>query len=395
MSIGALGRYRILDLTQNSVGNLCCMMLADLGADLIAVEPARSAGGARHARVSDDGRDVAFHITGRNRRSVALNLRDDRARSVFHDLAKTADVVVEGFRPGVMKRLGIDYETLSGLNPRIIVCSISGYGQDGPYVKLAGHDINYISVAGALGMIGEAGGAPAIPMNFVGDYGGGAMHAAVGILAALLAREQTGRGQYIDLAITDGVMTFLARPLAEYLATGTVARRSEYFLNGATPFYNVYQCSDGGWISLGSIEGIFYSNLCRVVGREDWIPHQWNAALYPEMFEHYRATFKTKTRAEWLDILWSVDICAAPIYDLPEVLDDPQVRHREMIVDAPEGSKIPHQLGVAIKLSDTPGSIRRVAPRLGEHTAEVLSELGLDATRVEELARDGAIDIGA
>src|ERR671916_121480 len=136
----ALSQIRILDLTQNTVGNLCCMILADLGADLIAVEPARSAGGTRHARVGADGRDVAFHITGRNRRSVGLNLRDEGARRVFYELAKTADVVVEGFRPGVMKRLGIDYETLSAINPRIVMCSISGYGQDGPYVKLAGHD---------------------------------------------------------------------------------------------------------------------------------------------------------------------------------------------------------------------------------------------------------------
>ena len=393
--MGALSHVRILDLTQNTVGNLCCMILADLGADLIAVEPARSAGGSRHARASDDGRDIAFQITGRNRRSVGLNLREEAARRIFYDLAKTADVVVEGFRPGVMKRLQIDYQTLSQINPRIIICSISGYGQDGPYVKLAGHDINYISVAGALGMIGQPDGPPAIPMNFVGDYGGGAMHAAVGILAALLARDQTGRGQSIDLAITDGVMTFLARPLAEYLATGLVASRSKYFLNGAAPFYNVYECADGKWLSVGSMEGVFYANLCRVLGREDFIPHQWDTAKYGEIFDHFRATFKTKTRDEWMKALWEVDICAAPVYDLPEVFEDPQVRHREMIVEAPPGSRIPKQLGLAIKLSDTPGSIRRAAPKLGEHTAELLREIGIDEPKIQELAASGAIDLGA
>ncbi|MGD9895394.1 MAG: CaiB/BaiF CoA transferase family protein, partial [Dehalococcoidia bacterium] len=242
-----LDHIRVLDLTRLAPGPHCTMILADLGADVIRVgEP----GGGRRAsiersRLSADQliaqrRLAAFNALDRNKRSITLNLKLPEALQAFHDLVRNADVVVEGFRPGVATRLGVDYETLSAINSRIICCSISGYGQDGPYRLAVGHDINYVAMSGALSMIGEKNGPPAIPANLLGDYGGGGMHAAAGIMAALIARERTGRGQYIDIAMTEGVITLAASAFSQALATGEPILRGENRLTGGVPHYNVY-----------------------------------------------------------------------------------------------------------------------------------------------------------
>ncbi len=241
---------KILDLSRLAPGPFCTMLLADLGADVIVVEPppasrAALAMGAL-ARSGDEERAAAYNVMGRNKRSVILNLRDDDARKAFHRLDATADVVLEGFRPGVIGRLGVDYATISKINPRIVYCSLSGYGQTGPYRDLVGHDINYISIGGALGMIGWPGQPPAIPLNVIADFAGGGLHAAFAILAALLARERTGRGQYVDIAMSDGVLYLLASVVGGYFGTGSAPGRGDTVLNGSVPHYNVYQCKDGG-----------------------------------------------------------------------------------------------------------------------------------------------------
>src|SRR5574341_571425 len=227
---------RVLDLTRLAPGPFCTMLLGDMGADVVVVEEPpgvgrRFDGGAQseHAR--------AFNALGRNKRSVGLNLKDAKAQEAFLRLTDKADVVVEGFRPGVVKRLGVDYETLSKRNPRIIYCSLSGYGQTGPYASLVGHDINYISIGGALGMIGTPGSPPAIPMNIIADVAGGGLYAAFSILAAVIAREKTGSGQYVDIAMSDGVTSLLAFPASQYFAAGMVPKPGVEMLNGGAPYY--------------------------------------------------------------------------------------------------------------------------------------------------------------
>jgi crotonobetainyl-CoA:carnitine CoA-transferase CaiB-like acyl-CoA transferase len=275
----------------------------------------------------------AYNILSRNKRSIILNLREQEAREIFYKLAETADVVLEGFRPGVVKRLGVDYETLSKRNPKIVYCSLSGFGQTGPYSQLVGHDINYISVGGALGMIGWPDQPPTIPMNIIADFAGGGMHAAYGILAALMARERTGRGQYVDIAMSDGVLYLLASLVGGVLMGGGSPGRGNTLLNGSVPHYNVYECSDGGWISIGSLEPHFFVNLCKTLDCEQFIPHQYDASKREEVAAYFKARFITKPRDEWFEILSQTDICAGPVYSLAEALQDPHNLARNMVVE--------------------------------------------------------------
>jgi crotonobetainyl-CoA:carnitine CoA-transferase CaiB-like acyl-CoA transferase len=320
-----------------------------------------------------------------------LNLREDAAREVFYKLAADADVVLEGFRPGVVKRLGVDYETLSAKNPRIVYCSLSGYGQTGPYSQVVGHDINYISVGGALGMIGWPGEPPAIPMNVIADFAGGGLHAAYGILVALHARGRSGRGQYVDIAMSDGVMYLLSMIVSGYFASGRAPELGATVLNGSVPHYNVYQCADGGWISLGSLEPHFFANLCKVMEREDFIPHQYDSAKRDEIFAHFKQRFASKKRDDWFEILKQTDICAAPIYSLDEALQDPHNLARNMVVDVPHDGGTVKQIGIGTKLSETPGSVRSLSPKPGENTDDVLGSLGYDAAGIAALREKGAV----
>lgn len=386
----ALDDVRILDLSRLAPGPFCSMLLADLGADVLLIEPPSDSKAAQGAGFGTG--TEPYNALGRNKKSIVLNLREQEARDVFYRLAETADVVLEGFRPGVVKRLGVDYETLKAKNPRIVYCSLSGYGQTGPYAELVGHDINYISVGGALGMIGWPDQPPAIPMNIIADFAGGGLHAAYAILAALHARDRSGEGQYVDIAMSDGVLYLLASSISTYMMSGRAPGRGDFALNGALPQYNVYECKDGGWISLGSLEGHFWVNLCKAMEREDFIPYQMDASKRDEVFAHFREKFKTKTRDEWFEILKQTDICAAPIYSLPEALEDPHNVAREMVVeiDHPQAGKV-KQVGVGTKLSGTPGSVRSTAPTPGQHTDEVLGSLSYSADEVASLRERGIV----
>lgn len=386
---------KILDLSRLAPGPFCSMMLGDMGADVLLIEaPADGKlASAIPSRSNDDASKLAAYNTmSRNKRSIVLNLREQDAREVFYKLAETADVVLEGFRPGVVKRLGVDYDTLKEANPRLVYCSLSGYGQTGPYSQLVGHDINYISVGGALGMVGWPDTPPAIPMNIIADFAGGGMHAAYGILAALMARERTGRGQYVDIAMSDGVLYLLASLTGNVLMGGNSPSRGATVLNGSVPHYNVYQCGDGGWVSIGSLEAHFFVNLCKVMGREDFIPKQYDPAAREEIALHFKKQFLTKTRDEWFEILKQTDICAAPVYSLAEALQDPHNLARQMVVevDHPLLGKV-KQVGIGTKLSDTPGSVRTTAPVAGQHTDAVLASIGYDAQAIEGLRERGVV----
>lgn len=381
---------RVLDLSRLAPGPYCTMLLGDLGADVIVVEEPPGVG--RRFDVGMSERAQAFNALARNKRSIGLNLKDERAREAFLRLAEGADVVLEGFRPGVVKRLGVDYEAVRRRNPRIIYCSLSGYGQNGPYAGLVGHDINYISLGGALGMIGWPGQPPTIPLNVIADFAGGGLYAAFAILAAIIARERTGRGQYIDMAMSDGVTSLLAMMVSQYFSSDRIIRPGEDLLNGAAPFYNVYQTADDRWLSIGCLEPWFWQELCQALGCPQFIPHQNDREKWPEIFDFLRRKFREKTRDEWFAELRQRDICVAPVYSLDEVFADPHVQARGMIaeVEHPEFGRV-RQVGVGPKFSDTPGAVRRTAPRRGEHTEEVLREAGYSREEIAELRAAGAI----
>ena len=380
---------RILDLTRQAPGPYCTMLLGDLGADVIIVEEAPGAG--RRMEMGMSERAQAYWALNRNKRSIGLNLKDARAQEAFLKLAENADVVIEGFRPGVVKRLGVDYDAVRARNPRLIYCSLSGYGQTGPYAGLVGHDINYISIGGALGMIGTPGSPPAIPMNIIADFAGGGLYAAFSILAAVIARGMTGRGQFVDIAMSDGVTSLLAFPASMYFAAGNVPKPGTEMLNGGAPYYAVYECGDAKWLSIGCIEPWFWSELCKALDCEDYIPQQMNREKHPEIFEALRTKFKERARDEWFEELRQRDICVGPVYDIGEVFEDPHVQARGMVTEVqhPEFGAV-KQVGVGPKLSDTPGAVRTTAPKRGEHTSDLLREAGYSAIEVEDM-KAGAI----
>jgi crotonobetainyl-CoA:carnitine CoA-transferase CaiB-like acyl-CoA transferase len=386
----ALQGIRIIDMARLGPGPHCSQILADLGADVIRVEAPEPKEGPRAGRMINLPEDAAIR---RNSRSISLNLKSDDGKKVFFDLAKTADVVTEGYRPGVVKRLGVDYEAVKAVNPRIVYASLSGYGQDGPYSSYVGHDINYQGVTGMLDMTGDQNGPPMIPGNTIADNAGGGMNAAISILAALMARERTGKGQYIDMAMVDGLITMMFFPIEEQLTTGEVPTRGGTITTGKYPWYSIYETKDGKYISVGAIEPWFYENLCRKLDREDLIPHQYgDEAKQEEVFAAFRETFLTKTRDEWVDLLMPAETCVGPVLSVDEVVRDPHIRHRELVVEVKQhDGKTRTQVGVMAKLSETPGSIRSPGITPGANTPEVLNELGYDADAIEELRRSEAI----
>ena len=397
----ALEGIKVLDFCRNAPGMFATMILADMGADVLMVERPMDEARAAYERIvadietpEDERRHASFNALQRNKRSIALNLKEPEALEIFHQLAADADVVVEGFRPGVVNRLGVGYEQVKEINPRAVYCSVSGYGQTGPYSQMAGHDINYISFAGALGLIGDSpDGKPAIPLNLIADYAGGGLCGAVGILAALMAREKTGRGQYVDIAMTEGVLYMLCGMVADALSQGYKPTRGGTRLNGGSPYYNVYRTADGKYFSIAAIEPWFWENLCRAIGREDLIPHQQaGEEKRAEIAHTLEATFLTKTRDEWFDVLRDANISVGKVYNLEEALSDPQVMDRGMVVEL-EAPGVPNgkvrQPGIPFLLSETPGAVRFPGSVTGQHTAEVLADLGYSPERIATLKAHG------
>ncbi|OFV87413.1 MAG: hypothetical protein A3J75_06015, partial [Acidobacteria bacterium RBG_16_68_9] len=298
----ALGHLKMLDLSRQLPGPFCSTVLADLGMDVLVVS------------VPNDPFALGIPFLARNKRSMTLNLKTDAGREIFRRLAAGADVVLEGFRPGVTARLGIDYETLRASNPRLIYCSISGYGQDGPYRDRVGHDINYLGYAGVLNFIGAAGGPPVLPGVQIADIGGGALLAAVGILAAVAARERTGQGQFVDVAMLDGSVAWNVYHLLMFQLSGRLPQRGGEQLTGRHACYNVYETRDGRHVTVGAYEPHFWATLCRHFGREDFVASQWDdGAKREEMLDFFRAAFREKTLAEWMRELGDKAICFGPV----------------------------------------------------------------------------------
>lgn len=394
----ALDGVKVLDLCHNGPGLLATGMLGDLGADVLRIQDprdvsARAGGGADSAYARNEAaRQNPAYSLNRNKRSIALNLKADAGKQVFYRLVQDADVVVEGFRPGVAARLGVDYATLQEVNPRVICASVSGYGQNGPYRDYVGHDVNYLAFGGALGITGREDTGPVIPGFQFGDFAGGTMFTVAGVMAALLAREKTGRGQYVDVSMTDGVLALMASLYSGYQISGKPPRRAGQPTNGATPYYSVYECADGQYISLGVVEPRFWEELCRGLDRPDLMPLQDQTEEYPRIREEFRQAFKQRTRDDWWEHLKNFDICVGKVLDFEELADDPQLQARGMILEVQdEQGNTYRQVSSGFNLSDTPPTVRRLAPERGAQTDEVLAQAGFPADEIARLRREGTI----
>lgn len=378
---------RMLDMAWQGPGIFCATVLGDLGAEVIKVYEARPE--RRGGPILFMYPDSPIFPGWRNCKTMGLDLKNDEGRGIFYELVKTADIVTEGFRPGTAKRLGVNYDTLKGINPRIVYASLTGFGQDGPYRDIVGHDINYISLGGLLGTLKSPDGPPVVPRTVLADFAAGGMCAVIGILAALMGRGNTGKGQYVDVSMTDAIVELMMPVLFPMLLGQVVSEKGETIATGEQPrpWYNVYETKDGKYISVGSVEPWFYANLCQLLGREDFIEHQYAEGEKREEIQRYfTETFLTKTRDKWLEILRQKDTCVAPVYSPGEVVSDPHFRARGMIVevDHPTLGRA-KQIGSMIKLSESPFEARNWSQRFGQHTEEILLDLGYGEKRIKEL----------
>ncbi|MEZ5614982.1 MAG: CaiB/BaiF CoA-transferase family protein [Rhodocyclaceae bacterium] len=383
-----LSGLRVLDLTRLLPGPVATQHLADLGADVVKIEDTGEGDYARSMGARPGETSAFFRLVNRNKRALRLDLKQAEGVAVLRRLTLSADVVVEGFRPGVMDKLGIGYEVLSALNPRLVFCSISGYGQDGPYAQRAGHDINYIGYAGVLDQIGTAGGPPAVPNFQIGDLLGGALAPLVGLLAAVIDARASGRGRKVDVAMTDAVFAHAVFPLAGLLARMAPPPRGADLLSGGVPCYGVYETSDGRHMAVGALEQKFWERLCDTIDRPDLKPSHLSFGARGEQAKRaLAAVFATRTQAEWTEMFDQVDCCVTPVLHIGEALDNAQLRARGMVVEF-EG--LP-QLAPPYRLSDFEFAIERGAPAPGQHSAEILREAGYSKEEIATLGRQGII----
>lgn len=383
---------KVLDLSTMLPGPYCSMTLGDYGAEVIKIEQPGTGDSSRWSEPVIEDTSGHFLILNRNKKSITLNLKTEEGKKIFYRLAAEADVVLEQFRPGVVRKLGIDYDTIKEINPCIVYCSITGYGQDGPYTFLAGHDINYISYAGILGMTSRKGMVPPVPGFQIADICGGALMAINGILLALIAQNNTGRGQYIDISMLDGVLACIPVFAGGYFASGDVPGPQTARLNGKLACYSVYETKDGRYISIGALEPQFWESICNFFGKDEFIKTQNVDDMQDEMFEFFSKQFLQRDLNEWIDQLRELNACITPVNTLNEVFQNPHVLHRKMVfeMEHPRLGTI-KQLGFPIKMSDTPARVEKPAPELGQHNEEILAKLGYNVDNIKALRQRGVI----
>ena len=383
-----LAGLRVLDLTRLLPGPVATQHLADLGADVVKIEDTGEGDYARSMGARPGETSAFFKLVNRNKRALRLDLKQPEGVAVFQRLTLSADVVIEGFRPGVMDKLGIGYDALAELNPRLVFCSISGYGQDGPYAQRAGHDINYIGYAGVLDQIGAAGGPPVVPNFQIGDLLGGALAPLVGLLAAVIDARATGHGRQVDVAMTDAVFAHAVVPLAGLLARLAPPPRGADLLSGGVPCYGVYATADGRHMAVGALEKKFWELLCDTLGRADLKPFHLAFGAKGEQAKQDLATvFAGQPQSHWIGVFDQVDCCVTPVLHIGEALDNEQLQARGMVVEA---DGLP-QLAPPYKLSEYDFVIERSAPAPGQHSEEILREAGFDENAIDHLRQRGII----
>lgn len=398
----ALHGVRVLDLSIYPPGAFATMLLADFGAEVTAVEPpARLSTVRQPSLVATDGppgwdneqRLLAFNPLRRNKRSVVIDLKSPDGVRIVRRLAAGADVVIEGFRPGVADRLGIGYEQLREDNSALVYCSVTGYGQDGPRRREAGHDLNYIATSGLLSLVGSRAGDLAIPVNVAGDFAGGGLMAAYGVLLALWAARETGQGQHVDVAMSEGSLALLATQVGRTLAGERAPEAGRGRLTGRNPNYNVYRCKDERWVAVGCVEPEFWQAFCTQMGRPDWVSAVGDPDAADRCYEDLVKTFLTRSRDDWMTVLDGAAFCVSPVLSMDEALEDEHARTRDRIVDLTDPRVGPvRQIGVTPRLGSTPGRVRTPSAMRGEHTVEVLAELGFDDAEVARLRTAGVVE---
>ena len=375
---------RVLDLSRLLPGPYCSRILADYGFEVIKVEPPGGGDWSRHVPPldPDNGQGLLFNALHRGKKSFTVDLKTDQGRAILLRLVETADVLLESFRPGVMERLGLGYSTLAQANPRLVYCSLSGYGPAGPYRERAGHDLGYQGLAGLLDLTGPREGMPAMPGVPLTDLSG-ALWATTGILMALLEREHSGRGQRVDSSLMGGALSLLPLAVAQ-VRGGQPLVRGAGELTGGVVCYNLYETRDGGTMALSALEPQFWNAFCQATGQEDLLGEQYSPAQPGEpAYDALCALFRTRTREEWIEIFTGIDACCDPVYTVEEALASAPIQALEMLGE--EGLRPP------VQFSRQPVRRAAPAPLLGEHTAALLAELGYDAAHVEDLQGRGVV----
>ena len=393
---GPLAGVRVLDLSRLYPGPLATMMMAEMGADVIKVEDMISPDSMRSYPPFLGETSAGYLAVNRSKRSLAIKFNEERGQEIFFRLVKTADIVIEQFRPGVLEHIGLGYQEAIKTNPRIIYISLTGYGQNGPYAKKAGHDVNYMGYAGMIASNASEKGGAVLPGAQIADVAGGAYMAIIAALSALWARETTGVGQKVDVSMLDALLPMLSLQMAQYWATSLYLPPWQMPLSGGLAIYGIYKCKDGKYVSLGALEPKFWKKFCQIVDKPGWEDRYYahgeaNEKLKIEMTR----MFKSRTRDEWIDLVGVADICLSPVLDIPEMEDDPHIRARQMIVEHehPQFGAI-KGIGLPLKFSHTHSLPPRPAPALGEHTLQLLEELGFTEKDVADMRRKRAIFTG-
>lgn len=376
--MGALTGIRVLDLTRLLPGPYCSMMLADFGAEVIKIEEPLQGDYARSFTPMQNGFGYWHLQLNRNKKSLAVNLKTEEGREIFFKLLAKSDVVMESYRPGVLARLGIDYAEARKVNPKIVYCSLNGYGSKGPRVNEADHDINYVSLAGIVSMSGDKDGKPAIPGVLMADMNAASL-AAFSILATLRHAQVTGEGQEIEIALYNTALTLMPGAASLYFGEGFVAERGNNWLTGANANYNIYETKDGRYMAVGALEKKFWSNLCAALGRSELTDLTDDDGSHEMLRKELALEFSKKTLKEWTDLLAGKDTCTTPVLDFAEAMSAEQTLANEMVLEAEDEEVGKYrQIGFPMKLSVTPAELFRRAPRLGEHNQEILRECGFD-----------------
>lgn len=390
---GPLKGMKVLDFSALLPGPFGTMILGDLGAEVLKVEAPNRPDLMRFAPPYDGGESSMHHVINRNKKSIGINLKFPEGVELVKKLVRVYDIMIEQFRPGVMEKLGVGYETLKKENPRLIYCSITGYGQTGPYRDRAGHDINYLSTASIPSFSHRKGERPFPQAVQIADVGAGSYQAVVAILAAVIHREKTGEGQYLDVSMTDGAVSWITHHAPYYLIDGKSPGAEDAFLSGGVHFYDYYETKDGRFMSVGSIEPQFYADLCRGLGREDLkakqnVEGQASAELKAEL----RKIFSGKTQKEWIEIFAKLDACVEPVLTMGEMCDHPHTRARKMVIEVKKPDGTPQkQIASPFKLSATPPEIRSVGPKMGEHTNEAMKAVGYLEKEIQALREKGVV----